>query len=57
MRNLNILPMRNVTTFQDGESVESMAIKPKKSTLDLIRQFARVYTPITTIAFSQLIAN
>lgn len=49
--------MRNVTPFPDGQSVDSIVIQPKKSTLDLIRQFARVYTPITTIAFSQLITN
>lgn len=48
--------MGNFTTSSDGNTVESIQ-KPKKSTLDLIRQYARVCSPITSIAFSQLIAN
>lgn len=49
--------MGNFTTYSDGNSVEFINLQPKTSTLELIRQYARVYTPITTIAFSQLIAN
>lgn len=49
--------MGNFTSLTDGNAVDSLKNQPKKSTLDLIRQYARVYTPITTIAFSQLIAN
>lgn len=49
--------MRKITTFAENENGDIVASQPKKNTIDLIKQFARVYTPITTIAFSQLIAN
>lgn len=49
--------MGNFTTYNDGEAVESIKHQPQKTTLELIRQYARVYTPVTAIAFSQLIAN
>lgn len=49
--------MGNFTAFTDGNAVDYISSKPKNTTLELIRQYARVCTPITTIAFSQLIAN
>lgn len=48
--------MINFTTTNE-QTVDSSTHKPKSTTLDLIRQYARVCTPITAIAFSQLIAN
>ena len=53
----NVLPMVNFTASTDGKSIELANQKPKNSTLELIKQYARVCTPITSIAFSQLIAN
>lgn len=47
--------MRNSTTVNDNNEV--VAQKPKNATLELIRQYARVCTPLTSIAFPQLIAN
>ena len=49
--------MGNFTASTDGNTVDFINTKPKNSTLELIRQYARVCTPITSIAFSQLIAN
>lgn len=49
--------MRNFTALYENEQIEYQNAKPKKSTLDLIKQYARVCTPITSICFSQLIAN
>lgn len=48
--------MGKFTNLQDGKPVE-IKLQPKKTTLELIKQYARVCTPITSIAFSQLIAN
>lgn len=49
--------MGNVTTslHKEQENVKNFA--PKSSTLDLIRQYARVCTPLPSIAFSDMIAN
>lgn len=49
--------MGDFTICSDHNDVESIISKPRNTTLDLVKQFARVYTPITTIAFSQLISN
>lgn len=49
--------MGNFTTFNDGEAIDCVKSQPKNCTLELIRQYARVCTPLTTIAFSQMIAN
>lgn len=49
--------MGKFTTSSDGNAVELTNLKPKNVTLELIRQYARVCTPLTSIAFSQLIAN
>ena len=49
--------MGNFTTSTDGNAVEFINHKPNNSTLELIKQYARVCTPITSIAFSNLIAN
>ena len=49
--------MGNFTNLTNGKAVEYVNKQPKHSTLELIQQYARVYTPLTTIAFSQLIAN
>lgn len=49
--------MGKFTTSKEGNKAESLTQKPKSSTLDLIKQYARVCTPISSIAFSQLIAN
>lgn len=49
--------MGNFTTVSDGKTVEHIKSQPKSTTLELIRQYARVYTPVSAIAFSQLIAN
>lgn len=49
--------MGNFTTSADGNAVEFIGLKPKSSTIELIRQYARVCTPLTSIAFSQLISN
>lgn len=48
--------MRNFTSLKNDESIVS-DIQPRSTTLELIKQYARVCTPITSIAFSQLIAN
>lgn len=49
--------MGNFTTSSDGNSVEFINRKPKNSTIELLRQYARVCTPISSIAFPMLIAN
>lgn len=49
--------MGNFTTSADGDAVDYTIQKPRNSTLELIRQYARVCTPLTSIAFSQLVAN
>lgn len=49
--------MGEFTTSSDGKAVEFIGRKPKSSTLELIKQYARVCTPLSSIAFSQLIAN
>lgn len=49
--------MGNFTISNGGNSAETVNVKPKNSTLELIRQYARVCTPLTSIAFSQLISN
>ena len=49
--------MGNFTTNHDAESIEFISHKPKNTTLELIKQYARVCTPITSIAFSQLVTN
>lgn len=49
--------MGNFTSSTNGKAVDSISQTPKNSTLELIKQYARVCTPITSIAFSQLISN
>lgn len=49
--------MGNFTTFTDNNPVNSTQQHPKSSTLELIRQYARVCTPLSAIAFDQLISN
>lgn len=51
------MPMGNISSSNESNDYELITHKPKSSTLDLIKQYARVCTPITSIAFSQLIAN
>lgn len=48
--------MGEFTTFNDNNAVNYKP-QPKSSTIELLRQYARVYTPLSAIAFSQLIAN
>lgn len=49
--------MGDFTIFTSGETADHIKSQPRNTTLELIKQYARVYTPVTAIAFSQLIAN
>lgn len=49
--------MGNFTSYNDGKAVDFVNQHPKSSTLEIIRQYARVYSPITSIAFEKLIVN
>ncbi|MCH5213607.1 MAG: hypothetical protein J1E97_00335 [Muribaculaceae bacterium] len=49
--------MIEFTNFKDAGASDTSMRKPKNTTLEIIRQYARVYTPLTSIAFSQLIIN
>lgn len=53
-----MMPMGNISTsfHMDSDNVVSQS-SPKNSTLDLIRQYARVCTPLPSTAFSKMIAN
>lgn len=48
----------STTTSLDSEIMSnSVKMKPRTSTLELIKQYARVCTPLQSTPFSQLIAN
>jgi len=44
------MPMANISTPKSSNStVKSSRPTPRKSTLDFVRQFARVYTPLPNL--------
>lgn len=49
--------MGNFTYLNNGDAVEFSTTRPRTSTLELIRQYARVYTTLSSTAFSQFITN
>lgn len=51
------MPMGNFSTSYPQEPENVVNHSPKSTTIDLIRQYARVCTPLPSIAFSLMIAN
>ena len=49
--------MGNFTTADGPNTVELFNQTPKTTTIELIRQYARVCSPLTTIPFFNLITN
>lgn len=51
------LPMGKFTTSLENDSNNIVNIKPKNTTLELIRQYARVCTALPTTTLALLITN
>lgn len=49
--------MVDFTASINAESENIVNQKPRNTTLDIIRQYARVCTPLPKVAFSKMIAN
>lgn len=49
--------MGNFTTSLNSEAENLSKLAPRNTTLDLIKQYARVCTPLADTAFYKMIAN